>query len=363
MKLKYLSFEQPIGQFAMTVMKIQDILDISYIDRREFDQISLDSKGGPQREASSLRINEIAKYSETTDAAFPTPILLALPEDSYEIDDDFITLNENRKVASVVDGQHRLLGLSKSKFINEYTLPVVFILNATDEQKALIFAIINGKQTRVSASVIYDLFNVIPGRNVYKTAHEIARALNQNENSPFYRRLKMLGKKGKDSNESLSQGTFTTQLLKLITNKPAEDFNYSRQNEQPPSRPNAVFNEYFLKNNDEIILKILLNLFSAIKNTFNNEWENPNEFILSKTTGYTAIINALPTMYKHGTSIGKLNTKFFESIFTQLKSEFQNDGTQLTSNFFPPNSIGESKLKDRILNALSNTEFEQKNNS
>lgn len=358
MKLKYLSFEQPIGQFAITVMRIQDILDISYIDRREFDQISLDSKGGPQREASTLRINEIAKYSETTDAAFPTPILLALPDNCYEIDDDYITLNENRKVASVVDGQHRLLGLSKSKFINEFTIPVVFILDATDEQKALIFAIINGKQTRVSASVIYDLFNVIPGRNVYKTAHEIARALNQNENSPFYRRLKMLGKKGKDSNESLSQGTFTTQLLKLITNKPAEDFNYSRQNEQPPSRPNAIFNEYFLKNNDEIILKILLNLFSALRSVFPIEWENPKEFILSKTTGYTATINALPVIYNHGTKIGKLNTKFFESIFIQLQKEFHDNSIQLTSDFFPPNSIGESKLKDKILNALKNTKFE-----
>lgn len=349
MKLKYISFEQPIGQFAISVMPVKDILNIAVIERREFDQVSLDSKGGPQREASISRINEISKYAETADATFPTPILLALSEDSYKIDDNFIELDDYTTKASVVDGQHRLLGIAKSKFAIEFALPVVFILDATDEQKALIFAIINGKQTRVSASVIYDLFNVVEGRNPFKTAHEIARALNQDENSPFYRRLKMLGKKVKESNEVLSQGTFVTQLVKLISSNPSDDFNKARAGQTPIARPNSIFNSYFLENKDEFILKVVTNVFKAAKDVFPEEWENSNKFILAKTTGYTAIIKALPILFKEGQSQKDLSFDYFKKVFLSFKDSLEMDGIKLNSDNFPPNSIGENKLKDKIL--------------
>lgn len=349
MKLKYLPFEQPIGHFALSVMPIKDILKIALIERREFDQVSLDSKGGPQREASQSRINEISKYAETADATFPTPILLALPEDSYIIDENYIELFENKTKASVVDGQHRLLGIENSKYVNEFNLPVVFILDATDEQKALIFAIINGKQTRVSASVIYDLFDVVEGRNPYKTAHEIARALNQDVNSPFYRRLKMLGKKFKESNEVLSQGTFVTQLVKLISSNPSDDFNKARAGQTPISRPNSIFNSYFLNEKDEFILKILTNTFNAVKDVFPVEWENSDKFILAKTTGYTAIMKTLPTLFNDGHLQKDLSFEYFQKIFLGFKEWLNKASVQLNSENFPPNSIGENKLKDKIL--------------
>jgi DGQHR domain-containing protein len=352
MRFKILSFEQPIGEFVLTVMSVADILRISYIDTREFDQISLDSKGGPQREASTTRINEIARYSETPDATFPTPILLALPENKYILENDYIEIQES-SVASVVDGQHRLLGLAKSKFKNDYVLPVVFVLDATDEQKALIFTIINGKQTRVSGSVIYDLFNVIEGRNPFKTAHEIARALNSNQESPFYRRLKMLGKKSVGSNETLSQGTFITHLIKHISTNPAEDFNLSRSQETLPIHPNAVLNRYFIEGKDEVIYKIIFNLFQAVKNTFREEWEDPERFILSKTTGYTGVMKAFTELYKNGQERKDLTYDFFKVIFERLKLILSIQELRLISSDFPPNNSGESKLRDKIIEALN----------
>lgn len=352
MKIQYIPFEQPIGEFALSVMLVTDILNIAYINRREFDQVSLDSKGGPQREQSTTRINEITRYSETPDATFPTPILLALSEGSYSINENTIEIKDNLKIASVVDGQHRLLGLEKSKNINDYMLPVVFVLDATDEQMALIFAIINGKQTRVSGSVIYDLFNVVEGRNPFKTAHEIARALNSDESSPFYRRLKMLGKKAKGSNETLSQGTFITHLIRHISNNPNEDFNLSRSNQPMKIRPSSVFNKYFLENKDEIILRILFNLFKALKDTFPNEWEKPDEFILSKTTGYTGIMKAFSEIYKTGEKQKNLTFDFFKRIFEKLKQNLRNNGLNLISDDFPPNNTGESKFRDQILEVI-----------
>ena len=61
MRLPILSFIQPIGEFALSVMNARDILKISYVDRREFDQVSLDSYGGPQRQKSTSRIKRNRK--------------------------------------------------------------------------------------------------------------------------------------------------------------------------------------------------------------------------------------------------------------------------------------------------------------
>lgn len=356
MRLKILTFEQPIGEYVLAVMTVKDILGISHISRREFDQVTLNSHGGPQREKSDFRINEISKYSETPDATFPTPILLALPEDSYEIENGELIIEDNSQIASVVDGQHRLLGLAKSKFKDDFVLPVVFLLNATDEQMALIFAIINGKQTRVSGSIIFDLFNVVEGRNPFKTSHEIARALNSDDNSPFYRRLKMLGKKSAGSNETLSQGTFITFLIKLISNNPTEDFNRSRAQLEPISRPNAVLNQYYIDNKDDVILKIILNLFNAVKDLFPNEWTNAQDFILSKTTGYSGIMKAFPEMFKTGQKLKTLTYDYYKSIFEQLKKDFEQENISFISSDFPPNASGESKLRDKIIIAIKKVE-------
>lgn len=352
MKYKILTFEQPIGEFALAVMNVKDILKIARVDRREFDEVALDSHGGPQRQQSTARVKEITKYSETADATFPTPILLALSDDAYTITDDYICIKDETDIASIIDGQHRMLGLEKSKYASEYNLPVVFVLDATEEQKALIFAIINGKQTRVPASVIYDLFAVVEGRNPFKTAHEIARAINSAEASPFYRRLKMLGSKSKGSNESLSQGTFVTQLLKHISSKPADDFNLSRSNLEMQPRPAAVFNKYFLENKDEVILKILLNLFEGCKTVFSVEWEDPNNYVLSKTTGYTGIMMSLSTLIRQGEELKKLDMEYFLKIFNELKSLLEINQLMLDSNSFPPSITGASKLRDLIHDAL-----------
>ena len=87
------------------------------------------------------------------------------------------------------------------------------MFDLTEEEKAYVFSIINSKQTKVSSSLIYDLFSLSQHRSPTKTAHEIARALNRNTESPFYKRLKMLGKKieGEDK-ATLSQGTFVKYL-------------------------------------------------------------------------------------------------------------------------------------------------------
>lgn len=69
------------------------------------------------------------------------------------------------------------------------------MFDLTDEEKAYVFSIINSKQTRVNPSIVYDLFSLAERRSPQKTCHEIARGINSNPDSPFYKKLKMLGKR------------------------------------------------------------------------------------------------------------------------------------------------------------------------
>ena len=353
MNINVIPFDQPAGSFLLAALPASEIIRISRADPRKFDSILLDSIGGIQREPSKVRIKEISEYANTVDAAFPTPILLALDGGSYNLENNVLQLFGD-KIADIVDGQHRVLGLSQSQRANEFVVPVVFILDAIEEQKALIFATINGKQTKVPASIIYDLFGITKTRSPQKTAHEIARALNSNINSPWYNRLKMLGRKTPGSDETLSQGTFIKFLLSHISSDPVKDMDLLKKGDVPPIRDQCVFNEYWRHEQDSTILKILMNVFQGAKEVWPNEWQNPNQSILTKTTGFSGIMRALPEMIAKGKNRGDLSKTYFALIFSHVRKTMNQRGIPLSSEYFSASASGETEFRNLILAEVNN---------
>lgn len=347
---KVIQFEQPIGTFLLAAINAQEVIDISKADPRKFDNEKLDTYAGPQREPSPKRIKDIAAYSETVDAAFPTPILLAIDSDNYVLAGDTLRV-DGREVADIVDGQHRVLGLKLSGRARDFTLPVVFILDATEEEKALIFAIINGKQTKVPASLIYDLFGVSETRSPQKTAHEIVRSLNGDKDSPWFRRIKMLGKKTEGSIESLSQGTFVKSLLPLISKEPILDMDLVKRGKEPNVYADCVFNEYWRSDKDHIILKILLNMFNAIKETWREDWQKPEESILTKAIGFSGIMRAAPKIIEYGKARKDLSREFFLDICHKTQEKMQAQGLKFSHEEFST-AAGEAKIRDLFLSSL-----------
>jgi len=353
MKFPIIPFEQPAGTFYLSAMSASDLIYISRADPRKYDAISMESVGGIQREASRPRIREIAEYADTIDAAFPTAILLAISKPDYTLLNKDIIIN-GEKVADIVDGQHRVLGLRESGNLNAFQIPIVFMLDATEEQKALIFATINGKQTKVPASLIYDLFDVTKTRSPQKTAHEIARASNSTKDSPWFRRLKMLGRKTPDSDESLSQGTFVKFLLPQISDDPTADRDMVKRGEKLLVRDTCIFNEYWRRDEDAIILKVLMNVFRGAKNVWAKEWDDPDQYVLTKSNGFTGIMKALPRIIEKGKTEHKLSADYFSSIFVKVDKSLKRDGLELTSTFFPTSAVGEAKFRDIIVNSIEN---------
>lgn len=349
MKITYIKVEQPIGTFFLTSMDASVLDKIAIVERR------IDNPEAVQRELSDKRIKEIAKYCGDSDATFPTPIIIAVNQDAQlTMTETSITFDENSILGEVIDGQHRLGGLKTSNYIAKFQVPVVLMFNLYQEEKAYVFSIINSKQTRVNMSLIYDLFALSKNRSPYKTCHEIARALNKQIDSPFKNRLKMLGKKTEGQQlASLSQGTFIKYLLELISRDPDEDTRKLKRSENLEPDERCVLRNYFIDNNDAVILKVLLNLFNGVKDAFLSEWDNPGEYIISKSIGFGAIIKAYPEIHEQGRSDRKLNQEYFRKVFSNFRGFLEKKEIQLTSEHFGSNEQARTKLCNLISESLN----------
>src|SRR5216683_647856 len=113
MSYPVIAVEQPAGTFYLTAIPAQDVVRMSRANPRVFDQQTLTSGGGVQRDPSARRIKAITEYADSSDAAFPTILLLAIESKNCTLEDQRISI-DGENVADVVDGQHRILGLSKA---------------------------------------------------------------------------------------------------------------------------------------------------------------------------------------------------------------------------------------------------------
>lgn len=348
MSYPVITVEQPAGTFYLTAMPAEDVVRMSRANPRVFDPQTLTSGGGVQRDPSGRRIKAIAEYAEGSDAAFPTAVLLAIESENCTLQDGQISVRGD-KVADIVDGQHRILGLSRAVGRGNFVLPIVFIIDATEEEKALLFATVNGTQTKVPASLVYELYGVTESRSPAKTCHEIARSLNSTPDSPWYRRLKMLGRKSvPGSAESLSQGTFVKFLMPHISANPARDMELLKKNQPPLVFPKCIFNEYFREGKDSLILKVLLNVFQGARSVWPAEWDDPARFVLTKTLGFSGIMRALPDMVNKGRSQNDLSLEYFSGIFERVKRQMEAEGVTLTSEHFSASASGEAEFREMI---------------
>lgn len=344
-----LEVQQPIGTFYVGKMRAQDIISISTVSRRKGEK-------GHQRQLREKRAKEIALYCNDPDATFPTPIILSVDDEDFANKGcpipgiSCFEYDENKQFAEILDGQHRMAGISQSGGF-KYELPVIIMFSLREEQKGYVFSTINGNQAKVDRSLIYDLFDLNETRSPYKTCHHLARIMNADEKSPFYRRLKMLEKR-EDRFETISQSTFVTNLCDyLISKTPQEDEINEKRNKPLIDNRKLPLRKYFIQNKDDVILRILMNYFSAAAAVFSAEWNSPKKYILTKSVGFEGMISALTVLIPAGESIGNLSQEHFFKIFTKFKEQLRESGIELTSQEFSSSSQNANKLSKLIIQA------------
>lgn len=230
------------------------------------------------------------------------------------------------------------------------------------EDQAMVFATINLAQTKVTKSLVYDLYEYTRARSPQKTSHNIARLLNSKDGSPFLNRIKILGTAESEFRQIqiLTQATFVEALIKYISGKnqrALEDRNLLKQNKKP-ERAGAeetrelIFRNMFLDKKDAEIAKVVWNYFSAVQERWPNSWNNLETTgnILPRTNGFRSLMRLLPAVYNKLGGAGNIPVqKDFLGLFKRIPLK---DG-EFTSDRFLPGSSGEGGLYSQLAEGLN----------
>jgi DGQHR domain-containing protein len=255
------------------------------------------------------------------------------------------------QVGIIIDGQHRLKGLEDAG-AGEFEVALSIFIGIDEGTQASIFSIVNLAQTKVNKSLVYDLFSLSKNRSPEKTCHEIAVALDSLPDSPFENRIKRLGTATAGRfEETLSQATIVKGILPYISNDPVLDRDQGRRlgfwEPIDSERHKLIFRELFRRNEDEKILKILVNYFNAVKDKWTDAWNNTGRGnIINKTNGFNAFIRFLRPAYLNFTQTSQIVT---EQSFRELFDKVSLTDSDFSPENFLPGSSGATALYRRLV--------------
>ncbi|MBK9425795.1 MAG: DGQHR domain-containing protein [Bacteroidetes bacterium] len=264
-----------LAVFHLT-MKVKDVIHISYVAVRGKDE----EEGAVQRLLNRQRIQAIKSFVLEGNMFFNTFILNWTNEKvKPEFAKGEITVPIVPSASQIIDGQHRLAGLSEAikdnDKIGDQEILVTFCIGLTTREAALIFVNINSEQKPVPKSLIYDLFGEMDDNtnHAINRATDIAEDLNDNEESAYYGAIKFPGK---------ARGVGIIDLSAVVTSL------------KKHLEPEGVFANHKLTNlqNQKMVI---LNYFTALKFYYDKEdlWNNRAKNPFFTNAGFIGAIEHL----------------------------------------------------------------------
>lgn len=372
---------QPIGELYVGSIPSGDLWQICEYDIREIqrgeDGIYLAT--GVQRKLNQKRVDEISAYVQAADATFPTAVVLAISSDCIEFTgsrhgeslrakltleekpdiDDEDGLFAYRRVARVIDGQHRIKGLERAQK-HDFDVNVAIFVDADIEDQARIFATVNLAQTKVNKSLVYDLFSFSTSKSPEKYAHDACLALDRTSGSPLEERIKRLGTAtpGRMNQEPLSQATVVEGILSHIVKDKIQllkDRDTGRRGKKfievsPNEARRLVLRRFFVNGSAADIADVLWNYFEAVAERWPKAWEVAGTGkILPRTNGYRALMRFFRHAYNDIAGPGQVPSK---SDFARVFSRIDLSDDDFTTDNYPPGTSGETKLFHDLMTAL-----------
>jgi DGQHR domain-containing protein len=378
---------QPVGDFFIASIDAEALVEISSADIRRMEKKrDFERYLGIQRPLNETRVKAIRQYIHTKDATFPTAVIIAIDEKCAEYDEKKQTLTlyafENdaeteedeipfKKIAKILDGQHRLAGFldgdgdqREFKFNKPFQINVSIFVGIDVSEQAKIFATVNLQQTKVNKSLVYDLEGLAKKRNPFKTCHQIAVALDKNDDSPLHQRIKRLGVATPGRKfEPITQASFVESLVRFLSEDPIRDRNIILDGGKPkPSdEKKCPFSKFFIdgEEGDLKIYDILFNYFSAVKNKWPNAWDDlqASGNLLPKSNAFKALMKYLKDdVYLNlaqGKKSGVPSVRDFETAFASVRLSDRD----FTTKNFAPGSGGQSAFYKVLSGKMSATEL------
>lgn len=356
-KINALSVKQPIGSFYIGVIEARQLYAISYADIRRKEGRDIERYIGTQRDLSEGRVAEIKRYVTTVDACFPTGVILAIDGTHASVEAESegratITVSsDDGKVAKIIDGQHRIAGFADYEG-EPFFLNVTIFVDMELEDQAMVFATINLKQTKVTKSLAYDLYDFAVARSPQKTSHNIAKIMNFKSKSPLEGFIKILGKSGESASESITQSAFVDRLLKLISRDPDSDKDLLKRGKSPSKavkvdRKKLIFRNLFLANDDARIAYVLWEYFLAVHLRWPGALADRRKgMILGRGTGFAALMRLLPEVMARITErpLDEDTSSIHHEEIKALLDLIQLESEQFNSQTYLPGSTGEGEL-------------------
>jgi len=373
LRLPAIKVSQPLGDFFSVAIDAATLRQITFIDPTRIKEADRQSFFynllGAQRPSSLPRARQIAKYIDTVEAAFPNSIILAanyinygeLQEDSekrWRVESEnghyTLVLPTLEKMASIIDGQHRMLGFDfcDPARRNMELLCSVYI-DLPQAYQAYLFATININQRKVDKSLAYEQF----GYNLDKEQKDswspdkfavfMTRHINLDPNSPFFKHIKITPI---DSDEvfkewgsewQVSTAAIVEGLIRLISASPKTDTDglhklplQLRSRSRLPI-DSAPFRKYYIENRDDEFRKIVDSYFKVVSDLM---WSHatPASYI-RKTIGIQALFDVLRFLG------GKGVTSDFENILKGSKN------VDFSDAFYQASGRGRVRVKNTIL--------------
>jgi DGQHR domain-containing protein len=174
-----------------------------------------------QRQIIRRKIEELVQYYEQCRQArdlpsIPGAVIISCDEPlrfepmAENVPMGTLKVPEREGILRAIDGQHRLLAphAALDTFgADPFTVPAIIFDQLPEDHVVQMFVTINAKHTRLNPSHLVSL----SGRQLYRdenlaAAHDIVRALNERDDSPLFKNIKLLGVgKGKVAQAPLAQ--------------------------------------------------------------------------------------------------------------------------------------------------------------
>jgi DNA phosphorothioation-associated DGQHR protein 1 len=378
LRLRAVKVSQPMGDFYAVSMTARQLREVIFIEPTRIESVVKKSfwyrLTGNQRGSSPSRTRDIGAYINTVESAFPNSIILAgnyddtgkLIEDEanrwrIETDDcgEYLIIPSPRRVASVVDGQHRILGFDHcAEDRRDMGLLCSVYIDLPQAYQAYLFATININQRKVDKSLAYEQF----GYNLDdedqeswapdKLAVFFTRRLNLNPDSPLYSHIKiapldsdLIFPQTDEKTWQISTASIVEGILCLISSKPKAD--RDKLHEKPLNERNRTllpndgspFRELYLATNDERLWDIVL---KYLKLAEKHLWASASErSYIRKTVGIQALFDVLKYVAV-GTDDAGLESILNETLRKARTLDFGKD-------FFQASGKGRVRIKNCIL--------------
>ena len=386
-KIKAIKVSQPFGDFFITSLPANLLLEVTYPDPLriigQFDKEGIYPMAGIQRKDSLKRLSEIGKFIDSVEAVFPTPVILAANynRDGYveenpdlrwkvsKLDDGTfeIEIPTQAQLASIVDGQHRLLAFSRAEQSErkEMELACSIFFDLPNPYQAYLFATVNFNQRKVSKSLAFELYgfdNEEESPEAWtpdKTAVFLCRKLNTDSASPFYHRVivsaqedKLLFSDGENPSWRVSTATVVEGILRLFSRAPKDDRALMFKKTLSDGRSRTELSDdgtplrnLFLQTNDLVIYEIIKNYFLAVQEVF---WANATgRSYIIKTVGIQALFEILRDLAKEALEKKIVKKDFFKERIASASA------IDFSDNFFQASGQGRVRIRNAIKRAAN----------